>query len=244
MKAVILAGGLGKRLRPLTDERPKTMIEVGGVPIIGWQLSWLAKHKISEVIVSIGYLKQVVMNYVEKGEKFGVKVEYSEEAEPLGTGGALKSARKLVSKEGQDSFLLMYGDILTDLNPSLLVSHLRENSRNASGSIAAISLRSPFGIIDVKGDRARKFREKPILKDYLMNAGVYCLSSKIFDLLPDKGSFESITLPKLAAKDKLLVTRYGETTRWRSIDSLKDIEEAEIEFAPLMTESIRPKGVK
>ena len=240
MKAVILAGGLGKRLRPLTDERPKTMIEVSGVPIIGWQLSWLAKHEIKEVIVSIGHLKQVVMDYVEGGERFGVKVEYSEEAEPLGTGGALKNAEKFVLKEEEDSFLLMYGDILTDLDPALLVSHLRENSRNAFGSIAAISLRSPFGIIDVEGDRAREFREKPILKDYLMNAGVYCLSREIFDLLPDKGSFESITLPKLAAQDKLLVTRYGEATRWRSIDSHKDIEEAEIEFAPLMSESIRP----
>ncbi len=223
------------------------MIEVGGVPIIGWQLSWLSKHKIREVIISIGYLKQVVMNYVGSGEKFGIQVQYSEEAEPLGTGGALKTARNFVLKEKQNSFLMMYGDILTDLDPALLVSHLRENNDNALGSIASISLRSPFGIIDVKGDRAREFREKPILKDYLMNAGVYCLSSEIFDLLPNKGSFESITLPKLAAQDKLLVTRYDEATRWRSIDSHKDIEEAEIEFGPLMPnliESFRSLRVK
>ena len=229
MKAVILAGGLGKRLRPLTDERPKTMIEVCGVPIIGWQLDWLAKHKISKAVISIGYLKRVVMDYVGNGERFGVEVEYSEEEEPIGTGGGLKITRSLVGAER--NFVMMYGDILTDLDPKTLIRNLERNSDNALGSIAAISLRSPFGIIDVNGERVRAFREKPILSDFLMNAGVYCLSSRIFDSLPDRGSFEATTLTELAREDKLLVTRYPEWVRWRSIDSHKDIEEAEKEFA-------------
>jgi mannose-1-phosphate guanylyltransferase len=232
MKAVILAGGLGKRLRPLTNERPKTMIEVCSVPIIGWQLDWLAKHDIRRVIISIGYLKQVVMDYVGTGGRFGVRVEYSEEDEPLGTGGALKTTRDLVGRENE-RFLMLYGDILTDLDPSLVVNDMKMNSDNALGSIVAIPLRSPFGIIDVEKGRARSFREKPILDDYLMNAGVYCLSRDIFDWLPSSGSFESITLPLLAKKDKLLVTMYLGSARWRSIDSHKDIDDAQVEFAEL-----------
>jgi mannose-1-phosphate guanylyltransferase len=232
---VILAGGLGKRLRPLTDEKPKTMIEVSGVPIIGWQLSWLANHGIRDVIISIGYLKQVVRNYVRSGERFGVNVSYSEEAEPLGTGGALRTARDFIKEN--ETFLMMYGDILTDLNPSKLMRDLKGDRDKAIGSVAAILLRSPFGIIDVINGHAKKFREKPILKDYLMNAGIYCLSSRIFQLLPEKGSFESTTLPKLAHQRKLLVTIYGESVRWRSIDSHKDIEEAELEFASLIPKS-------
>jgi len=145
------------------------------------------------------------------------------EDEPLGTGGALKSTRDMVGRENE-RFLMLYGDILTDLDPSLVINDMEMNSDGALGSIVAIPLRSPFGIIDVERGRARSFREKPILNDYLMNAGVYCLSGDIFDYVPSTGSFESITLRLLAKEDKLLVTTYPETVRWRSIDSHKDIE--------------------
>lgn len=231
MKAVILAGGLGKRLRPLTNERPKTMIEVCGVPIIGWQLDWLARHGVRHVIISIGYLKQIVMDYVGSGAKFGVSVEYSYEDEPLGTGGGLKITRNLVRRE-ERNFLMLYGDILTDLDPSRLIEDMESNAGDALGTLAAIPLRSPFGIVDFDRGRAKSFREKPILDEYLMNAGVYCFSRDIFDYLPDRGSLESVTLPLLAKENKLLVSAYPSlSTKWRSIDSHKDIDEAELEFA-------------
>src|SRR5579872_1474954 len=147
LKAVILAGGLGKRLRPLTDDKPKTMIQISGTPIIGWQLKWLTRHNIRGVIVSLGHLKEAVIDYVGSGESFGVAVQYSEEETPLGTGGALKATQHILNEKEKSLFLMLYGDIMTDLDPSLLIQKLETNRSNALCSLAAISLRSPFGII-------------------------------------------------------------------------------------------------
>ncbi len=101
MKAVILAGGLGKRLKPLTDERPKPMIEVQNIPIIEWQIRWFKMHGINEIIICVGHLKEQIIDYIGSGNKFGVKVGYAVEEEPLGTGGALKNAESLLGVVSQ-----------------------------------------------------------------------------------------------------------------------------------------------
>ncbi len=229
MKAVILAGGFGKRLKPLTDDRPKPMIEVGGAPILVWQIDWLRRHDIKEVIICIGYLKGSVIDYIGSGQKFGVSVGYSVEEEPLGTGGALKNAASLISG---DRFIAMNGDILTDLDPWSLANDISSHD-GAVGSIAAVPLRSPYGIIEIDNGLAMGFREKPTLADYWINAGVYCLSRSILDLLPQYGMLESTTLPEMAKEGKILVTKYSDV-HWRSIDTHKDIEEAQKEFQDLI----------
>lgn len=227
MKAVILAGGFGKRLKPLTNDRPKPMIEVSGVPILEWQIDWLHMNDINEVVICLGYLHEVVVNHIGSGKKFGVKVGYSMEEEPLGTGGALKNASSLLSGT---SFLALNGDILTDLNPWKLVDDL---TPDVMGSIASVPLSSPFGIIEIEKGFAKGFREKPVLRDYWINAGVYCLSAEILDILPDKGNIESTTMPKLADEGRLKITKYDQVN-WRSIDTHKDIEEAEKQFEHLV----------
>jgi mannose-1-phosphate guanylyltransferase len=223
MKAVILAGGFGKRLKPLTDDKPKPMVEVLGVPILEWQLKWLSKFGIREATICVGYHKESILNHIGSGQKFGLSVTYSVEDEPMGTGGAIKNARSSISG---DYFIAMNGDTITDLDPWKLVNDL---TPGVMGSIAAIPLPSPYGIIELEGDYAKGFREKPVLTDYWINAGVYCLSSKILDELPDKGNLEALTLPKLAAEGKIKVTKYSKVN-WRSIDTHKDIEEAAKQF--------------
>jgi NDP-sugar pyrophosphorylase family protein len=91
LKAVILAGGFGKRLKPITDNRPKPMIEILGKPIIEWQIRLLSKNNIKEIIICVGYLKEQIINHIASGNKFNVNVAYMVEEEPLGTGGALKN---------------------------------------------------------------------------------------------------------------------------------------------------------
>lgn len=227
MKAVILAGGYGKRLKPLTNDRPKPMIEVSGVPILEWQLDWLRRNNISEVIICVGYLRETVLNHIASGRKFGVKVGYSVEEEPLGTAGALKNASTLLNG---DSFLVMNGDILTDLDPWKLVKDLTGVSL---GSIASVALQSPYGIIEIEDGLAKGFREKPVLHDYWINAGVYCLTNKVLNILPERGNLEDTTLPELAKQGKLQVTKY-DGVNWRSIDTHKDIEEAQKQFEHLI----------
>src|ERR1044072_3553834 len=129
MKAVILAGGFGKRLRPLTDQKPKPMIEVLSVPIIEWQIKWLRKYGINEFVVCVGYMKEQIIDHIGSGSRLGVKVGYAVEEEPLGTGGALKNAEGLLS--GQKEFFMVNGDILTNLDP---------NKLRDGGSVHALAL--------------------------------------------------------------------------------------------------------
>lgn len=236
MKAVILAGGFGKRLKPLTDDKPKPMVDIAGVPILEWQIYWLSKHGVKEIVICTGYLKNTVIDHIGSGQKYGVNVGYSVEEEPLGTGGAIKNAQSLIYG---DNFLVMNGDILTDLDPWKLVKELDSN-RSTLGSIAAVPLRSPYGIIEIEEGFARGFREKPTLSDHWINAGVYCLSTRILGLLPANGNIEATVLPKLAKEGKIRVTKYNKV-RWRSIDTHKDIEEAEKEFSDVVPKKRRGK---
>jgi mannose-1-phosphate guanylyltransferase len=220
MKAVILAGGLGKRLRPLTNERPKPMIEVLNIPIIEWQIKWFKKYGIDEIIICVGYLKELIMNYIGSGRKFGVKVGYAVEEEPLGTGGALKNSESLLDNSTENGFFLINGDILTNLDPTRL------NNDDRSAALALVPLRSPFGVVELdKNLDVLGFVEKPQIKDRWINAGVYHFTNEVFRYLPENGNIEVTALPIMAKEKKLKAIIY-ENSFWRSIDSHKDIEEA------------------
>jgi mannose-1-phosphate guanylyltransferase len=220
MKAVILAGGLGKRLRPLTNERPKPMIEVLNIPIIEWQIKWFKKYGIDEIIICVGYLKELIMNYIGSGRKFGVKVGYAVEEEPLGTGGALKNSESLLDNSTENGFFLINGDILTNLDPTRL------HNDDGSAALALVPLRSPFGVVELdKNSDVLGFVEKPQIKDRWINAGVYHFTNEVFRYLPENGNIEVTTLPIMAKEKKLKAIIY-ENSFWRSIDSHKDIEEA------------------
>ena len=219
MKAIILAGGLGKRLRPLTDERPKPMIEVSNTPIIEWQIRWFKQHGINEILICVGYLKEQIIDYIGSGNRFGVKVGYAVEEEPLGTGGALKNAESLLGGLKDDGFFMVNGDILTDLDPN-------ELRASDTASLALVPLRSPYGVVEVdEQSNVMGFLEKPIIKDKWINAGVYHFTREVFEYLPEVGNIEITALPEMAKSNKLLGRRYL-SSFWRSIDSHKDIEEA------------------
>jgi NDP-sugar pyrophosphorylase family protein len=219
MKAIVLAGGLGKRLRPLTDERPKPMIQVLNIPIIEWQIRWFRRHGIREIVICVGYMKEHIIDYIGSGNKFGVKVGYAVEEEPLGTGGALKNAESLLGGVEENGFFMVNGDILTDLDPGKL------NNGNFA-SIAVVPLRSPYGVVQLDhSSSVMGFIEKPQIKDRWINAGVYYFTRDIFKYLPDNGNIEVTALPLLVKDHKLKAVKY-EDSFWRSIDSHKDIEEA------------------
>lgn len=227
MKAAIIAGGLGKRLRPLTDDRPKPLVEVAGKPIIEWQIEWLKQCGVSSFIVLAGYYREKLIEFLGSGSKFGVHVAYVIEDEPLGTGGAIKNAESII---GNETFVAVNGDILTNIPAGELVRYL-DGLRDAIAAIALVPLRSPYGIVEV--DRSGKvvsFREKPVLEEYLINAGVYVMKPEIFEYLPSKGDVERDTFPQLATEGRLV----GKVFRgyyWRSIDTVKDVEEASYEIS-------------
>jgi NDP-sugar pyrophosphorylase family protein len=222
MIGVILAGGLGKRLRPLTSNVPKPMVSIAGKPILVRQIEWLKNYGVRDFIFCVGYLKEKIIEYVGNGRKFEVNVRYSVEERSLGTGGALKNAEDFLKNETY--FFVLNGDIITNLNPLKLLDELKED---VAGVIAVVPLTSPYGIVDIDGNRAvRGFREKPVLDEYLINAGVYCLKSSILKYLPVKGGIEVTAFPKLAQEGRLKAVKYGDVF-WKSIDTHKDVDETE-----------------
>ncbi|MDT7873106.1 MAG: nucleotidyltransferase family protein [Sulfolobaceae archaeon] len=223
MKAVILAGGFGKRLKPLTDERPKPLIEIAGKPIIEWQIKWLKKFGVTSVFVLAGYKKEVLIDWVAKNQdKLGIPIAILTEDQPLGTGGAIKRLNGFISNG--EKFFVLNGDILTNLDLSKL------GDDKAVAVISLVPLRSPFGIVkvDSKGNIIQ-FVEKPVLKDFWINAGIYSMNSEIFEYLPEKGDIEKETFPLLAQKGLLKGITFDDVY-WRSIDTLKDYEEANAEI--------------
>jgi len=236
LKAAIIAGGLARRLRPITEAIPKVLVKVADRPIIEWQIGWLKKQGVDTIVILAGYLHEKIIEFLGSGSKYGVKVVYVVEDEPRGTGGALKNAESILS---DDIFIAVNGDIITNIPAKDLVLKLRKDEK-AVAVMALVPLKSPYGIVrlDAEG-HIREFMEKPVLKEYLINAGVYAMKPEVFKYIPDKGDLEKTTFPQLA-KESLLKGMVYDNTYWRSIDTVKDIEEASKEISAGLFKSISP----
>jgi len=217
MKAIILAGGRGKRLRPITDYVPKSLVAIKNTPIIEWQLKYLKKFGVSEVIICTGYKQEMIEDHL-KIKNLGIKIEFSIEKIPLGTGGAIKKAGKLIKDK---SFFVINGDIITNID-------LKRLSKKPN-SIASIELKTKFGVLEISGDKITEFKEKKEILDVWMNAGIYHLERDILKDLPDKGDIEKTVFPDYAKKGKLSIEKF-KNTKWYSVDSFKDMEECSLEI--------------
>ena len=215
MKAIILAGGRGKRLRPITDYVPKPLISIKNIPIIEWQIKYLKKFGISEVIICSGYKTEMIENYL-KNKKLGIKITFSIENKPLGTGGAIKKAGKKIKDK---SFIVINGDIITNIDLEKLMK--KENS------IASIQLKTNFGILQTDKDKIIKFDEKKEIKNLWMNAGIYYLNKESIKELPNVGDIEKTLFPDYAKKEKLSIIKFT-NSKWYSVDSFKDMEECSL----------------
>ena len=212
MKALILAGGRGKRLRPLTDKIPKSLILINKKPLIQYSINYLKKFGINEIIICSGYKSKQIQNFLKKKKNFGCKIEYSVEKNPLGTAGAIRNAIKNLSDE---SFLVINGDIITNIDLKKILKK--------PNTIAANELKTKFGTMEIKNNKILKFNEKTDVQNVWMNPGLYHLSTGILKILPRTGSLEAEIFPKLA-KNKSLHTVKFKNVLWHSIDSFKDIE--------------------
>lgn len=218
MKAIILAGGRGKRLRPITDYVPKSLVPINNIPIIEWQIKYLKKYGIKEIIICTGYKAEMIKNFLAMKNNLGVKIKFSIEKTPLGTGGAIRQACLSIKDK---SFFVLNGDTITDIN-------LNQLAKNQN-SIASIELKTKFGTIETKDDMVTKFNEKKEISNLWMNAGIYHLQQEILKDLPKKGDIEKTVFPDYAKKGKLTTVKF-KNILWYSIDSFKDIEECSAEL--------------
>tara|TARA_B110001454_G_scaffold144378_1_gene134028 strand:+ start:686 stop:1354 length:669 start_codon:yes stop_codon:yes gene_type:complete len=221
LKAIILAGGRGKRLKPITDYVPKPLVPINNIPIIEWQMKYLKNFGIDEVIVCSGYKTKMIENYLSMKE-LGIKIKYSIEKSPLGTGGAIKKAGKMIK---DDNFVVINGDIITNINLKKLVK--------LPNSIAAIELKTKYGILEIENNKIINFREKKEISKTWMNAGIYYLQKNILKELPVKGDIEKTLFPDFAKKGNLNTIKF-KNTKWHSIDSFKDIEDCALEIEKII----------
>jgi mannose-1-phosphate guanylyltransferase len=221
MKAIILAGGRGKRLRPITDYVPKPLVPIKNIPIIEWQLRYLKKFGIDEVIICTGYKQEMIENHLNMKD-IGIKIKYSIEKTPLGTGGAIKKAGKMINDK---SFFVINGDTITNIDLKKLAT-----KKNV---IAAIELRTKYGILETDNDKIINFKEKKEISDTWMNAGIYHLQKEVLKDLPNKGDIEKTVFPDYAKKGILNTIKF-KNAKWYSVDSFKDMEECALEVEKII----------
>ncbi|AJZ75342.1 nucleotidyltransferase family protein [Candidatus Nitrosotenuis cloacae] len=213
MQAIILAGGLGSRLKPITDYVPKPLIPINNIPLIEYQIKQLKKFRVNQFVICTGYKTDQIQNYLEHKKNFDSKILYSIEKTPLGTGGAIKKAAKLIKDK---SFLVLNGDIISTIDVQKLYPH--------KNSIALVELRTKFGTVELDDSMITRFQEKKPLTNIWMNSGIYHLSKDIIPHLPSKGAIEDTTFRKFAKEGKLVGIRF-KNAFWHSIDSHKDLDD-------------------
>lgn len=222
MKAVILAGGLGTRLRPLTCNLPKPMAPIMNRPILEHIINHLKKHQITDLIFLLYYQHEVIQNYFEDGSRFGVKISHIAATEDYGTAGAVKLAADLLN----DTFLVLSGDGITDLDLTRLVDFHKEKRAIGTIALTHVADPSPFGVVITdQNERITRFLEKPswgqVFSD-TVNMGIYALEPRLLDFIPagKEFQFEKEVYPKLVEQGQSL---YGfvEGCYWKDIGDLR-----------------------
>ncbi len=230
--AVILAGGLGTRLRPLTDTTPKPLLPIKGKPILQHIIENLKYHGVTNIILSIGYKAEIVQAYFNKLNNLGINLRYSIEPEPLGTGGAIK----LASKELQEPFILLWGDNLIDLDlHALQQTHKKENALITMALTPREDVEY-FGVAKLQNNKIISFVEKPKREEApsnLINAGAFIVDPQALEILLDgKSSIEKECFELLAPQGK--IAAYTHPGQWFPTDTLEKYNHANNLFLPLV----------
>ncbi|HWE32160.1 MAG TPA: NDP-sugar synthase [Solirubrobacteraceae bacterium] len=192
MQALILAGGEGTRLRPLTETIPKPVIPLVGKPFISYMLEWLRGHGVGDVVLACGFMADAVRAVLGDGAALGMRLRYIEEPEPLGTGGALKFAEEMLDER----FLMLNGDVLTDIDLTALIEQHARTAATATLALYPVDDPSAYGLVRRNDDSSvSEFLEKPSPEEIdtnLINAGAYVLERRVLDSMPPAGTNVSI----------------------------------------------------
>lgn len=231
MKALILAGGLGTRLRPLTRNLPKPMVPIVNRPLLEHTILHLKKHNITEIIFLLYYFPDVIKNYFKGASQLGAKISYITADADYATAGAVKLTAELIN----DTFLVVSGDVITDLNISDFIQFHREKKALASVGLASVDNPSPFGIaVTDQQDKIVKFLEKPSagqIFSHHVNMGIYLLEPEIFDWIPKKRAFffAKHLFPELVEKQERI---YGFIANcyWLDVGNFSTYQQAHWDF--------------
>ena len=226
MKAVILAGGLGKRLRPLTNKKPKPMMPLGGKPILEHLMKWIKKNGIKEIVLCVSYLHKTIEDYFGDGKKFGVKIEYAISNKPLATAGQLKTAEKFID----DTFVCVYGDSLFDFNlKNMIIQHKKKKSF-ITMSLYEYKTNIKYGVIDTKNNgRVSAWNEKPEIKAKI-NMGCYVMEPDILGFIPKNKPYGMDDVIKKAITKRKNVNSILTKKGFLDIGDKETYEKANLEY--------------
>jgi dTDP-glucose pyrophosphorylase/CBS domain-containing protein len=222
MAAVIMAGGFGTRLRPLTDHLPKPMLPVGDRPLLARTLERLHDAGIRSVSITTHYLAEAIIDYFGDGEALGLQLQYVSEDRPLGTAGALRQI-----EAGEGPLLVLNGDILTGLDFREMLAFHRAHGADATVAVRRYEVRVPYGVIQSEdGGVVRGLTEKPILP-LLINAGIYLLEPSVRGYLPPEDRFDMTQLLQRLLQEQRRVVSFPVLEYWLDIGQVPDYQHAQ-----------------
>jgi NDP-mannose synthase len=237
MKVIILAGGMGTRLRPYTVTLPKPLVPVGERSILDIVLCQLRHFGVKHVTIAVNHLSHLIMAYFGDGERWGIKIDYSIEDKPLSTIGPLKLMKNL-----PENFLVMNGDILTDLNFLNLYSYHTEKDADLTVAIFKRDSKIDFGVIHTdETNHITGFEEKPVFHHHV-SMGVYAINRRLLDMVPEGVPFGFDDLMVSCLKQKRTIFGFPHSGYWLDIGRPDDYQEANEKVDGLMAR-IFPEGI-
>ena len=218
---VIMAGGLGRRLRPLTDTTPKPMLPVAGKPMVEHIIENLRLEGFSDVILSIGYLGQQIEDYFGDGTDLGVSISYVSEDQPLGTGGSLSLLRRRFA----EPLVVMNGDVLMRAKIGDMVDYHNSHGAEVTVGVKVLDTQIPFGVMTLDGGQITSMEEKPTYRDYV-NTGVYVIEPTVLEEIPPNQRFDMPDLisPRLGTNRALAFPLHEQ---WMDLGRPDDLDQAQ-----------------
>ena len=204
MKAIILAGGLGTRLRPLTNNKPKPMLPIGEKPILEHLIDWTKRGGIKSIVLCVSYLRESIEDYFGEGDKFGVNIEYAISKKPLATAGQLKTAEEFI----EDDFVCMYGDSIFNFSLKSMIKQHSVKKSFVTMSLNEHKTTLPYGVIETsKKGKVVNWNEKPEIKANI-NMGCYIMNPQVFNLIPKNKPYGMDDVIKKAMKKKEAINSF------------------------------------
>jgi dTDP-glucose pyrophosphorylase/CBS domain-containing protein len=224
IKAVVMAGGFGTRLRPLTKNVPKPMLPIGGKPLLERIIHQLQRSGIRHVNLSTFYKGRQIENHFKDGKGFGVGIKYVQENEPLGTAGALS----LVDSKGP--LLVINGDILTKVDFRSMLEFHNDHQADLTVGVRSYELKVPYGVVESNGVMITGISEKPTIQNFI-NAGIYLLSSRACKAIPKGKRCDMTDLIALLLRRRRNVISFPIREYWLDIGQMDDYQKAQDDFA-------------
>lgn len=223
--AIIMAGGRGERLKPLTDHTPKPLLKIGEKPIIEHNIDRLASFGVDDIWLSVRYLGDQLVDYFGDGASKGIRVKYVWEDQPLGTAGALG----LVDDFLHDHILMMNSDLLTNIDFEDLFLYLQREDADLTVACIPYQVNVPYAVMETEGKNVKGLKEKPTYTHY-SNAGIYLMKKEIIELLPKQSHFNATDLIELLIAQGKKVVAYPLVGYWLDIGKHEDYIKAQQDF--------------